>query len=95
MRLIDANNYCKNICRCNDKRCNKEKCPILTAPTAYNVEKVVEKLNDLRMKEYDDSDEEPEFTDVDDWYDEGVSHGKFTAYKNAIDIVRKGGVNYE
>ena len=46
MRLIDADNYCENICRCNKDGCDKGKCPIHNAPTAYNVDKVVAKLED-------------------------------------------------
>lgn len=30
---IDRENYCKNICRCSQEKCNKSKCPIWTAPT--------------------------------------------------------------
>ena len=33
MRLIDADSYCENICRCNKERCDKGKCPIHNAPT--------------------------------------------------------------
>lgn len=31
---IDRENYCKNICRCSREKCDKEKCPIWTAPAA-------------------------------------------------------------
>ena len=31
---IDRENYCKNICRCAWDKCNKDKCPIWTAPAA-------------------------------------------------------------
>ena len=41
------------------------------------------------------SDEEPELTDVDDIYDEGVSQGKISAYLKAIEIVEKGGKERE
>lgn len=33
---IDRENYCKNICLCNEKQCEKEKCSIHTAP-AVNI----------------------------------------------------------
>lgn len=46
MRLIDADNYCKNICRCNSTACDKAKCPVLNAPVAYDLDKVVEQLED-------------------------------------------------
>lgn len=60
-------------------------------PTAYDVEKVVEQLKELKEFEYDDSDEEPHYTDVEDWFDAGASEGSFKAYKKAIEIVRNGG----
>ena len=31
---IDRENYCKTICRCDREYCDKEKCPIWTAPSA-------------------------------------------------------------
>ena len=31
---IDRENYCKTICRCDREYCDKEKCPIWTAPAA-------------------------------------------------------------
>lgn len=33
MRLIDVENYCEHICRCNKEKCDKGKCPIHNAPT--------------------------------------------------------------
>lgn len=36
-RLIDADNYCENICKCNREKCDKEKCPIHNAPTVEAV----------------------------------------------------------
>ena len=30
---IDRENYCKTICRCDREYCDKEKCPIWTAPS--------------------------------------------------------------
>lgn len=59
-------------------------------PTAYDVEAVVQKLEEMKMAEYDDSDEEPCYADVDDIYDEGVSDGKYKAYHTAIEIVKRG-----
>ena len=44
MRLIDVDLYCATICKCNRRECDKAKCPIHNAPTAYDVEKVVEEL---------------------------------------------------
>ena len=33
MRLMDVDNYCENICRCNRDQCDKEKCSVFLAPT--------------------------------------------------------------
>ena len=35
---IERENYCKNICLCNEEKCDKERCSIHTAPTADVVE---------------------------------------------------------
>lgn len=37
---IDRENYCKNICRCSRDKCDKDKCPLWSAPAA-DVEPVV------------------------------------------------------
>ena len=44
MRLIDVDLYCATICKCNRRACDRAKCPIHNAPTAYDVDKVVEEL---------------------------------------------------
>ena len=44
MRLIDVDLYCATICRCNMRECDKAKCPIHNAPTAYSVDKVIKEL---------------------------------------------------
>ena len=49
MRLIDVDVYCATICKCNRRECNRAKCPIHNAPTAYDVDKVVEEL-EMEMK---------------------------------------------
>lgn len=46
MRLIDADNYCENICGCNCEECDKGQCPIHRVQTAYDVDKVVELLKE-------------------------------------------------
>ena len=48
---------------------------------------------ELRQKEYNDSDEDPELSDAEEIYDEGRSQGRFEAYHRAIEIVEKGGIN--
>ena len=61
------------------------------AETAFDKEKVIEELVELRQKEYSDSDEEIEIIDGEEIYDEGRSQGRFEAYHRAIKIVQKGG----
>ena len=62
------------------------------ADTAFDKEKVIEELIELRQKEYSDSDEESELSDGEEIYDEGRSQGRFEAYHRAVDIVEKGGI---
>ena len=62
------------------------------AETAFDKEKVIEELVELRQKEYNDSDEDPELSDAEEIYDEGRSQGRFEAYHRAIEIVEKGGI---
>ncbi len=62
------------------------------AETAFDKEKVIEELVELRQKEYSDSDEEIEIIDGEEIYDEGRSQGRFEAYHRAIKIVEKGGI---
>lgn len=51
MRLIDIDVYCATICRCNRRLCDREKCPIWNAPTAYDINKVVREIRE-RSREY-------------------------------------------
>ena len=44
MRLIDVDLYCATICKCNRRECDKAKCPIHNAPTAYDIDKVIREL---------------------------------------------------
>lgn len=39
-KYIDVQDYCENICRCAKDKCDKNKCPIWTAPAADVVEVV-------------------------------------------------------
>ena len=52
------------------------------------VEDVLERLEELKMAEYDDSDEEPQFEDVEEWLDRRRSSGRLEAYENAINIIK-------
>lgn len=67
--------------------------PVEAAPAVRGewkpVERVLERLEELRMKEYDASDEELELRDVEDWFDEGESSGRFKAYGEAIEIIKE------
>ena len=48
MRLIDVDLYCATICKCNRRACDRAKCPIHNAPTAYSVDKIVEELEKIK-----------------------------------------------
>ena len=80
MRLIDVDLYCATICKCNRRECDKAKCPIHNAPTAYDIDKVVEELEKLADENYKayciafNSDDRAEYD----------------AYTNAIEIVKQG-----
>ena len=60
--------------------------------TAFDKERVIEELVELRQMEYNDSDDEPETIDGEEIYDEGRSQGRFEAYHRAIEIAEKGGI---
>ena len=64
-------------------------------PTAYDPDKVVEQLEDLRKAEQDRTDacDEDGCGDGEQIYDDGRSCGRFEAYVRAIDIVKGGGVD--
>ena len=59
---------------------------------AFDKEKVIEELTELRQREYKDNEEEEESFDGEEIYDAGRSQGRFEAYHKAIEIVEKGGV---
>lgn len=65
---------------------------IAQQPTAFDKEKVIEELVELRQKEYCDDDDEASI-DGEEIYDRGRSQGRFEAYHNAMKIVEKGGIN--
>lgn len=82
MRLIDVDFYCATICRCNRIECDKANCPIHNAPTAYDVNKVVEELEELTFN-----------ADVNIGDDGTTMNNDLIASKNAIKIVKQGGVS--
>lgn len=53
-------------------------------PTAYNVDKVVERLEELMKAECEE--------DFDEEYEDGISVGKYRAYTDAVEIVKSGGI---
>lgn len=65
---------------------------VVELPTAFDKEKVIAELVNLRQKEYHDDDCEEELLDGEEIYDEGRSQGRFEAYHKAIEIVEKGGI---
>lgn len=76
MRLIDADDYCENICRCNKEGCDKGKCPIHNAPTAYDLDKVMEQLEENQEIKF---------------YFDGRPPKQTISYEKAIEIVKAGG----
>ena len=84
MRLIDADVYCATICRCNRRACDRAKCPIHNAPTAYDIDRVVEELgkNASRYtKKY-----------LTPYGNNGYRDTKAISIHKAIEIVKQGGV---
>lgn len=64
------------------------------APTAYDPDKVVEQLEELKKAEQNKPDncDENGFGDGEQIYDDGRSQGRFEAFGEAIKIVKRGGV---
>lgn len=77
MRLIDVDVYCATICKCNRRECDKVKCPIHNAPTAYNQDKVVNELVKLAKESQGNA---------------GMGGEMVVNLDDAIDIVRRGGI---
>ena len=91
MRLIDVDLYCATICKCNRRACDRAKCPIHNAPTAYSVDKVVEELED-RVNEANNNClcEMHENGHTLDFENE---NGRIKGLKEAIEIVKQVGVS--
>ena len=79
MRLIDADVYCATICRCNRRACDRAKCPIHNAPTAYDIDKVIRELRKGSDNGYRDVD--------------GDYVPPMIKTEKAIEIVKQGGVS--
>ena len=52
------------------------------------LQKILVELERTRKSIIDMSDEDPEFVDVEDWFDSGVDQGKLIAYEVAKEIIR-------
>ena len=83
MRLIDVDLYCATICKCNRRECDKAKCPIHNAPTAYSVDKVVEELEENSSR-YTKKYTTP-------YGNNGYKDTKAISIHKAIEIVKQGG----
>lgn len=89
MRLIDVDVYCATICRCNRRACDRAKCPIHNAPTAYDIDKVVEELKERKALHERLVDYEAKNGTVTEKY----QHIKaIDVLNDAIEIVKQGGV---
>lgn len=64
-------------------------------PTAYDIDKVVTQLEELRKEEQDRPDDcdEDGCGDGEQIYDDGRSQGRYEAFGKAIEIVKGGGVD--
>ena len=66
----------------------------LCAPTAYDLDKIVVQLEELKKAEQDRSDDcdENGYGDGEQIFNDGRSQGRFEAFGEAIKIVKGGGV---
>lgn len=65
-------------------------------PTAYDVDKVVERLEKLIKTEYEKPENcnENKFVDGEGIYEDGRTQGKYEAYKTSLEIVKSVGIQY-
>lgn len=100
MRLIDADEFQKQIAGMailNNYPPNKANalCELVdNQPTAFDVEKVIEEFENLREVELHMCDELV-VGDADAQYNDGVSQGRYEAFIEAIEIVKRGGRDEE
>ena len=89
MRLIDSDGLTEGRVE-NDPVVIAAKC----APTAYDPDKIVVQLEELKKAEQDRSDDcdENGFGDGEQIFNDGRSQGRFEAFGEAIKIVKGGGV---
>lgn len=64
-------------------------------PTAYDMDKVVERLEELINKEYEKESncDENGFCDGEEIFDDGVMQGRYEAYRKSLEIVKSGGID--
>ena len=79
--------YCKECSACIKADTKEEAIAGWNNRKPVNV--VLERLEELKMAEIDDSDNEPECNDAEEWFDEGESSGRFEAYGKAIEIIKE------
>lgn len=89
-RLIDEDELIKGRVE-NDPVVIAAKC----APTAYDPDKIVVQLEELKKTEQNrpDNCDENGFGDGEQIYDDGRSQGRFEAFGEAIEIVKGGGID--
>ena len=90
MRLIDVDVYCATICKCNSRECDRAKCPIHNAPTAYDIDKVVaelEKEKSIHTENYNISLYK-DYPEIKQRYKQVCG-----VIDKAIEIVKQGGVS--
>ena len=89
MRMIDSDGLTEGRVE-NDPVVIAAKC----APTAYDPDKIVVQLEELKKAEQDRSDDcdENGFGDGEQIFNDGRSQGRFEAFGEAIKIVKGGGV---
>lgn len=99
MRLIDADKLIEYIdvghFRSPNKLCFSEMDVVnmlLHAPTAYDIDSVLNQLEKLKKIEYDKEDEcdENGYGDSEQIFDDGVSQGRYSAFVKSIEIVKGG-----
>lgn len=94
-RLIDADAFEKSVMFGDAEDMQDVIYALREFPTAYDMDKVVEQLEELKKAEQDRSDDcdEDGNGDAEQIYDDGRSQGRFEAFGKAIEIVKGGGVD--
>lgn len=93
--LCELDNYfmCLN-CRIKTKLYNTKAAAIKAWNTRKPMDKIVERLEELKQKEYDTEErcnDEGFYNDVEDAYEDGESQGLFSGFAQAIKIIKEEG----